>query len=255
MRAGRRYVLGIDEAGRGPIVGPMVVAGVLLDEDTVSELVVSGVRDSKELSPARRRRLAEEILGKAFAVIIVKVPPSLIDSVNLNRLEEDTFRFIAGRAHILSRGALASVYADAVGNPERLADMLRATLPANVKVKVAPKADQLYPPVSAASIVAKVVRDSEIEKLRRLHGLRGSGYPTDPETLEWIREAYARSPDNPPSFIRRSWGTLKTLAPRWYKRKQASRGKRRPNSSGRQGRRVTLLDYLKGRQGGDNGGG
>ena len=245
MATAKRYVLGIDEAGRGPIIGPMIVAGVLLDESVVSELVVSGVRDSKELTPRRRRRLAKEILEKAYAVIIARVPPSLIDSVNLNRLEEDTFRHIASRAHILTRGVLAAVYADAVGSPGRLSEILRAVLPSGVTVKVAPKADQLYPPVSAASIVAKVVRDEEIGKLRRLHGFRGSGYPTDPETLEWIREAYTRSPDNPPPFIRRTWGTLRTLAPRWYKKKHRSDSRRR--LSGRQqDRGVTLLDYLKG---------
>lgn len=252
MATAKRYVLGIDEAGRGPIIGPMIVAGVLLDENMVSELVVSGVRDSKELTPHRRRRLAEEVLEKAYAVIIVKVPPSLIDSVNLNRLEEDTFRYIAGRAHILARGSLAAVYADAVGSTERLSEILRAALPSGVTVKVAPKADQLYPPVSAASIIAKVVRDEEIERLRRLHGLRGSGYPTDPETLEWIREAYTRSPDSPPPFIRRTWGTLRTLAPRWYKRKRQGGGRRRSSGS-RQGRRVTLLDYLKDARSRDDG--
>ncbi len=230
-------VLGIDEAGRGPIVGPMVAAGVVADKESLEELRHVGVRDSKLLEPGQRRRLLEEILGKACYVVIVVHPPAVIDSVNLNRLEYETFSHIASRARLLCPG-LREVYADAVGPPQRLAAVLAKAAPA-ARIVVESKADRRYTAVSAASIVAKVVRDEEIERLRRAYGLRGSGYPTDPETLQWLREAYQRSPDTPPPIIRVTWGTLRRLAPNWYHRKQAKTGTGKSGS-----RQASLLDYL-----------
>ncbi|NOZ88352.1 MAG: ribonuclease HII [Crenarchaeota archaeon] len=227
-----RAVLGIDEAGRGPLVGPMVVAGIALPEELLYRLPEMGVRDSKQLTPASRRRLAGEILRRAIVAVIVKVPPRLIDSVNLNRLEEDTFAYIAARARELleARGCrLRAVYADAVGQGARLRRILEEAAP-GARVVAEPRADARHPPVAAASIVAKVERDAELERLRRLYGVRGSGYPTDPETLEWIREAYQRNPREPPPFIRGSWATLRRIAPGWYRPK------------GRAGR--SLLDYI-----------
>ena len=230
-------VLGMDEAGRGPIVGPMVAAGVVADKESLEELRLEGVRDSKLLEPGQRRRLLEEILSRACYVVIVIHPPAVIDSVNLNRLEYETFSYIASRARLLCPG-LREVYADAVGPPQRLAQALAKAAPA-ARIVVEPKADRRYTAVSAASIVAKVIRDEEIERLREAYGLRGSGYPTDPETLQWLREAYQRSPDKPPPIVRVTWGTLKRLAPNWYHRKQAGAATRRKGP-----RQASLLDYL-----------
>lgn len=234
----RGLVLGIDEAGRGPVVGPMVVAGVVADRESLEELRLGGVRDSKLLEPGQRSRLLEEILSRACYVVVTVHPPAVIDSVNLNRLEYETFSYIASRARLICPG-LREVYADAVGPPQRLAAALARAAP-EAKVVVEPKADRRYTAVSAASIVAKVLRDEEIERLRRLYGLRGSGYPTDPETLQWLRETYRRSPDTPPPIIRVTWGTLKRVAPKWYRPKQAS-----TRRTGKGARQASLLDYLR----------
>jgi len=227
-----RLVAGIDEAGRGPLLGPMVVTGVSLPERRLPELLHAGVRDSKDLTPQARRLLAELIEKLSSHVVVVLVPPRLIDSVNLNELEENTIIFIIERLYSVARAggcSLRRVYVDAVGPPERLEKRLREAT--GLEVVVSPKADARYLPVSAASIIAKVARDAEVEKLRRLYGVRGSGYPTDPETLAWLREAYQRSPDRPPDYIRASWGTLRRVAPGWYRPKR------------RRGQR-SLLDFL-----------
>ncbi|ALL01619.1 Ribonuclease HII [Pyrodictium delaneyi] len=234
-------LLGIDEAGRGPIIGPMVVAGVLVDSSTVPILEKLGVRDSKELTPAQRRELFARILDLASYVVIVKIPPAVIDTVNLNRLEISTIAHIVRRTSTIYRD-LDAVYIDAVGPASKMASEVRRLSGFQGTIVAKPKADRRYLPVSAASIVAKVVRDEEIEKLRQLYGIRGSGYPTDPHTLEWIREAYRESPHSPPWFVRRSWSTLKRVAPGWYRAKSTEAS----NKSGKS-RQKSLLDYLAGR--------
>lgn len=237
----RRVVAGIDEAGRGPIVGPMVMAAVVLPVDALRGLRLEGVRDSKQLSARARRELLEKIHRVAPLVVVAVHPPGLIDRVNLNLLEYETAAFLASRI-VVHCSDVAAIYADAVGPPERYAAVLRKAAP-GVRVVAAPKADAKYTAVAAASIVAKVVRDAFIEEYRGRYGLRGSGYPTDPETLEWIREAYQRSPEAPPPIVRRSWGTLKRVAPRWYREKKT-------NKAGRGGAAArTLLDYLGGKSG------
>lgn len=209
--------VGIDEAGRGPLLGPMVVAAVAAPASVFEELREAGVRDSKELSRHRREELYRLIVSKASYVGAVYVPPETIDSVNLNTLERDTFAYLLSR--ILGiLGGVEHVFVDAVGSPRKIVEALRRTGYRGT-VTAEPGADRRYVEVSAASIVAKVLRDRAIDELREKYGVRGSGYPTDPETLSWLREAYARSPRQPPPFIRRSWGTLRRLAPGWYRPK------------------------------------
>jgi len=243
LNPGKKLVVGIDEAGRGPIVGPLVMAAVAAPREVFEEFHAMGVRDSKELSPRARMRLAEEIERSATVVVVVKHPPALIDAVNLNTMEHDTMLYMLQRIGL--RGRIAEVYVDAVGPPRKTLSLLARTFP-DARIIVEPKADARYTPVAAASIVAKVARDAEIERYRSLYGLRGSGYPTDPETLDWIREVYQANPGEPPPIVRRTWGTLKRLAPAWYRPKQRS------SAGDRGGRRQrSLLDYLKSRRGDD----
>lgn len=238
MKTSRKLFIGIDEAGRGPVIGPMVLALVVIDAENLDQLRVTGVRDSKELDKEKRNKLGRIIEKFSRLVIYEIIPPSMIDSYNLNTLEYETIIHMLTRAKELLEAVPEAVIIDAIGSPSRLKNYLCSKLAwlRSTRLVVEPKADSRYTVVGAASIVAKVVRDAEIEKLRRLYGVKGSGYPTDPATREWIIKSYKRNPTNPPWFIRRTWSTLKQIAPLWYMEKKTIMSK--------EGQR-TLLDYLK----------
>ncbi len=241
-----RLVLGIDEAGRGPLLGPMVVAGVVLEEEKTVLLEEIGVKDSKLLDRGKREELYTVIEEAATHIIVVSIEPWVIDSVNLNTLEYDVVGFIVRRAVQLWGAALRGVFVDAVGPVHKLRSFLAKVLQAleaRPEIVVERKADRHYLPVAAASIVAKVVRDRAISLLEEEYGPLGSGYPHDPRTRKWVREAYQRY-NVPPPIVRLTWSSLKELAPRWY----------RPKEEKKLAQSKTLLDYLRERSSGKGSG-
>ncbi len=209
-----RIVCGVDEAGRGPVIGPMVIAIVCVEEERVSSLLELGVRDSKELRPDRRARIALEVMRSARYVRYIIVPPGEIDQYvaksRLNLLEaEKTAELI--RQALSELGDIDVVYVDSPDvRPDRYAQTLRQMLNADVKIEASHKADRQVPVVSAASIVAKYIRDSEIEKLRQIYGDFGSGYPGDPKTIKFILSYVKKNRELPP-IVRKTWSTARRL--------------------------------------------
>jgi len=194
---------GIDEAGRGPVIGPMVIAIVAWSNREAKEL---GVRDSKQLTPSGRSRLYELIVNRAPCVKYVIVEPGEIDNyVNrglLNQLEA-----IKMRELIINCGGVKRVYIDSPDpDPARFRGMINVN---DVDVVVLNHADESIPVVSAASIVAKVIRDSIISRLKETYGEFGSGYPSDPRTIEALRR-WVISGSIPP-IVRRSWRTVRRM--------------------------------------------
>lgn len=206
-------VCGIDDAGRGPVIGPLVIAGVLIDEERLPSLIRLGVRDSKTLSPRRREYLAGEILKTIKDYRVVKVPPSEIDRVvehgrRLNRLNRLEARIMASIIRDLKPDI---AYVDASDIlPDRFRQHIAEELPFTVKIISEHKADRTYPVVSAASIVAKVERDREIENLKRIYGDFGSGYAADPKTISFLKR-WIEEHGSYPDFVRKSWKTAKAL--------------------------------------------
>ena len=201
------WVVGIDEAGRGSLVGELIVAAFAVPEGMEGELVRAGARDSKQLTPAQRERVYARITSMGvFAVWPVR--PQEIDRENVNRLEERAamvdLRIVGSRVGGLANVSVVQI--DRFGELRELPGWLRSQ-GFSGRLVVEPGADAKYPAVSAASIVAKVVRDRRIEVLRRMYGLEGSGYPSDPRTVGWVRRVLA-SGARPP-IIRYSWGTLR----------------------------------------------
>lgn len=203
-------ICGVDEAGRGPVLGPMVVSGVCVDDESV--LTGLGVKDSKKLKPERRSSLAKAIRSVGRVEVIV-VPAEEIDllreEMTLNELEVNLF------ATILDRLRPRIAYVDSADvNTERFAEDIKRKLDFELEIVSKHGADDIYPVVSAASIMAKTTRDEEIRKIQNEIGQRiGSGYPSDPRTVQFLEKWIREKSDFPP-HTRRSWETTKKIMKR-----------------------------------------
>ncbi len=204
-------ILGIDEAGRGCVIGPLVVAGVLIEEPVHSKLKELGVKDSKLLSHKQRTDISQQIRYMAICTEIIKLQPHQIDEVvlsrrrlyKLNRLEAKTMARIIEKL----KPEIAIVDASDV-LADRFRNHIMECLSSPVTVISEHKADRTYPVVSAASIIAKVERDRDIELLRTRYPDLGSGYISDPRTAAFMI-TLAENCDEYPDFIRRSWRPAK----------------------------------------------
>lgn len=213
-----KSIAGIDEAGRGPVIGPMVIVGVLIDEIDEVLLKGIGVKDSKMLTPEKRQELYGQIkqIVKSFAVRII--PPKEIDDaveseeLNLNWLEA------IKTAEILNELKPDMAYIDCPStnlNAYRL--YLHNKLSKEIKLVVEHRADQIYAVCSAASILAKVIRDKEIDKLKERYNVDfGSGYPSDIITKLFLEKNFDKYP-----FFRKSWVCYRKAT---AKKKQKSLG-------------------------------
>jgi ribonuclease HII len=197
-------LVGIDEAGRGSVIGPLVVCGVALEEDRIKYLERLGLKDSKKISPKRRMVLSRKI-RKIAAHHLVKISAQDIDllrskDVNLNQIEKIAFRKIIGDSN-----PDISIIDCIDVKPERLKGEIES-YSSNMEVVTEHKAEDKYALVAAASIVAKVERDSEIAKIRKDFKNIGSGYPSDPKTIKFLKNIPY---EELPPFVRRSWATVK----------------------------------------------
>jgi ribonuclease HII len=200
-------ICGVDEAGRGPVLGPLVVAGVMVDSDV--PLRHLNVRDSKKLSPERRELLAPEIEKVARCEVVV-VTAADIDvmraQMSLNAFEAQLFARIVETLHP------ETAYLDAVDvdEIEFKRDILKL-IPFEVEIVSQHEADDLFPVVSAASIVAKVRRDAEMRRIEAELGQPiGSGYPSDPVTIAFL-EKWIKEKGSPPPHTRLTWDTTRRL--------------------------------------------
>ncbi len=196
-------IVGIDEAGKGPVIGPMIVCGVACDEEKLAELERLGVKDSKKLKPEQRRELAK-VIRDMCGVIVVRISPEEIDrSDNINDLLRESY------VRIVKELEPDLVVVDCPDvNPERLRRFLESRT--GKRVVSEHRADEKYVIVGAASIVAKVERDEEIERLWEEYGYFGSGYASDPKTIEVLR-GWIMSGRIPP-IVRRRWRTVERLS-------------------------------------------
>lgn len=200
-------VLGLDEAGRGCVIGPLVVAGVLICAGHHRRLLELGVRDSKRLTRAQRDRLAAQIEQLADRIVTVEIEPSDLED-NLTEVE------LGAMGQIIRESKAEQVYLDLPVGPlarERFTQALRASVGTwRFELVAENKADAKYPVVSAASIIAKVYRDRAIERLRQEYGDFGWGYPAEPKTRAFLKEFYERT-GRFPECVRRKWRTLQKL--------------------------------------------
>ena len=205
-KQGNILIAGVDEAGRGSVIGPLVIAAVLVKQEDLPVLKDLGVKDSKLLTPHMREALAVEIRKICQDYHVTKLSPKEIDAVVLGGRKLHKLNYLEAQVIARSLDALRpdKAYVDASDVLERRfkRDILEA-MSFKVDIVSEHKADRNFPVVSAASIIAKVERDSEIAKLAAKHGEVGSGYPSDEKTIDFL-ELCIQLGDYP-EYVRRSW--------------------------------------------------
>jgi len=209
----------------------MFVAGVIISDHIEDKLRSIGVKDSKLLTPRARAKLFTVICMYSRSIIVLRVPPKDIDVLNLNDL------FIKAVGNIIKaaftnptlRREIREVVIDATSGSAKLIKEVKSLLNRlgidKVNLVIESKADLKYTVVSAASIVAKYLRDTHIRVLHEIYGNFGSGYPSDPKTKAWLLKLKAREI---PPIVRKSWSTFRKLGIRYTNENQ------------------TLLKWLKG---------
>lgn len=200
-------VCGVDEAGRGSMIGPLVVAGVSIKHSKLPQLSKLGVYDSKKLSRQLREKLYRKIIKLVDNYVVIKIPPKQIDRAvlkhGLNHLEAIYM------AKIIKKLNAECSYVDACDvDAHRFSNKLY-DLSKKTGIRAHHKADSKFVVVSAASIVAKVRRDKAISQINKVHQV-GSGYPSDPKAVEFVRNCVLRG--QIPEFVRKSWSPVRILS-------------------------------------------
>ncbi len=204
------FLLGIDEAGKGPVIGPLIIAGVLISKENSGKLRELGVKDSKDLSPGKRNELFSKIKELSEDFIILETSSKQLNEEmeleNLNTIE------IKKMVQIINsfESKKPEIFIDAIeANTLKFKEKILSKLKnKEVKIVAENRADQKYPVVSAASILAKVTRDSKVKKLHEKYGFFGSGYPADERTIKFLEELDEKSYNE---IVRLKWSTSKRI--------------------------------------------
>ncbi|MFH1585488.1 MAG: ribonuclease HII [archaeon] len=216
--------LGIDDAGRGPVIGPMVLAGCLIDDKTAVKLKKLGVKDSKQLTQKRREHLSKIIKEEAETFEIIVIHPNEIDRKNHKGIDLNKVEAIAS-AKIINRinkgfNKIRVVVDCPSPSIVKWQDFLKTKVKnlSNLEVSCEHKADKNHVAVSAASVLAKCVREIEMAKLKEAYGDEiGSGYTSDPLTVRFLEKfAHKHKSDG---LFRQTWSTWKRASANLQQRK------------------------------------
>ncbi|MDH3278058.1 MAG: ribonuclease HII [Nitrosopumilus sp.] len=205
-------ICGIDDAGRGSMLGPLVIAGISIEKKNIRKLSALGVKDSKKLTSKRREELYKKILCLVDNHYVAKISPKSIDTSvakhGLNQLEAKYM------AKVVTKLNPDTSFVDSCDvNPKRFGKEI-SRLSNNKKIQSYHHADSRFVVVSAASILAKVTRDRAIARLRKEHDL-GSGYPSDTKTIDFVKKYYKKQKIMP-IFVRKSWKPTKKILDKNY---------------------------------------
>ena len=200
-------VCGVDDAGRGSMIGPMVIAGISIEKKIIPKLRKLGVRDSKKLSSKKRELLYKEIIKLVDDYHVIRIPPKTIDTYvfkhNLNHLEAKKMADVI--THLKSEiSYVDSCDVNAARFGREISDLSNKS-----KVKSYHRADSRFVVVSAASIIAKVSRDRSIARLNKNYEF-GSGYPSDKKSVNFVKKMVS-SKKPLPSFVRKSWKPVQKI--------------------------------------------
>jgi len=200
-------ICGIEEAGRGPVIGPMVLCGVLINQDEEYKLIKLKVKDSKLLTPKQRENLFNKLIKiiKKYKVIIIH-PKEIDNAVSSDKLNLNWLEAIKSAEIINELRPDIAILDCPSNNTKAYKEYVEKHLKAKVGIRAEHKAESKFPVVAAASIIAKVIRDKEIKKIQsRIKENIGSGYPSDPITVKFLKENYKKYP----TIFRKSWISYK----------------------------------------------
>ena len=203
-------ICGVDDAGRGSMVGPLVIAGVRIDKKNLKKLKSIGVQDSKKLSPKTREILYKKIIEIVDEYYVVRISPKTIDSNvfkhKLNHLEAKNM------AKVIKELSPQVAYVDSCDVDYKRFGNEISLLTSNSKIISRHHADSRFVVVAAASIIAKVSRDKSIHRLKKNYEL-GSGYPSDKKTVKCVKKLLLQKKQSY-SFIRMSWKPVQKIVNR-----------------------------------------
>ncbi len=203
-------ICGVDEAGKGPVIGPLVVAAVMVENlKLIDDL---GLKDSKVLSQ-KKRKVLSNLIKERFQYTVEIIKPEIVDNYRrrnkLNDLNREAFE------KVISKLNPEIAYVDAADvNEERFGKLIKLGLTNSNDTDIISmhKADAKISIVAAASIIAKETREKEIEKIKNEIGDFGSGYPSDKRTIKFLKAFYGEN-RKWPAGTRKSWETLKKIRP------------------------------------------
>ncbi len=202
-------IAGVDEAGKGPVIGPMCVAGVLIEEGKLHLIEELGVKDSKKLTSKKREFFSGRIKETVDDWSVLDVSAHQIDELRTIMTMNEVM--VICHARVLENLRPEHAFLDAADvNEERFGRNVQKKCKEPVRVTARHKADVRYPIVAAASIIAKVHRDCAIAALREEFGDFGSGYPSDPKTIRFLQEWFSEHRSFP-DFVRHSWKTVRNV--------------------------------------------
>lgn len=214
-------ICGIDDAGRGPVIGPMVIAGIVIDEKDLHKLKEFGVKDSKLLTPKQRELIYTKLIKEVKRYKVVKIPPEEVDkyvfseTTNLNFLEADKM------AEVINALRPDQVIVDCPSNNKKaFASYLESKLSVKTSLRCEHKADRDFLIVGASSIIAKTIREREVDLLKKRLGSIGSGYPSDEITKKFLKENWNKHPE----IFRHSWSTYQEFSQGKKSKKQKTLG-------------------------------
>ncbi|OKY78593.1 MAG: Ribonuclease HII [Candidatus Methanohalarchaeum thermophilum] len=209
-------VVGVDEAGKGPVIGPMLLCAVKCDfkekdlKKKPPSLKNINVKDSKKTSFKERKSIARQIKQRSIKIVSLRIDPPHIDELrkimNMNEIMVNSY------LRILEKVEFDKAILDAADvNSDRFGERIKEKLGNNKEIISKHKADEKFPIVSAASILAKVKRDKKINQLEKNFDIEiGTGYPHDKKTRNFLRN-YFEGNGSFPIFVRRSWNTTKKV--------------------------------------------
>lgn len=203
-------ILGLDEAGRGPVIGSMIIAGVLIEKKKEKDLKELGVRDSKLLTPKQRESLEKKIKKVAKEIHFIGITASEIDEkrkrMSLNELE--AMKMVEVTEMFKNKPDKVIIDLPDPTEPKYIRRMAKYGK-LEFDITAEHKADMNYPIVAAASIIAKVNRDKSVRKLEKKYGRLGTGYPHDPLTISFLEKCAKKG--KYPNIVRKSWITARNL--------------------------------------------